>query len=260
MRICAAQTKPIKGDFEENIKEHLSLIELASQGNADVVIFPELSISGYEPSLAKELATTAEDKRFDIFQAKSDQYDMVIAIGSPVLNNGDICIGMLVYQAQKKRTTYLKKHLFHTEKGFFKSGQSVTNLNIKGINIGLAICYELSVPEHQKTAFEKGAEIYIASVVESKEGIDKSINKMSKIASNFSMITLMSNCIGISGEFQCAGLSSIWNQKGELMGQLSSFDQGVLIYDTESKEILKRTKAVLNTATKQDAGSRKFRH
>jgi small nuclear ribonucleoprotein (snRNP)-like protein len=48
-------------------------------------------------------------------------------------------------------------------------------------------------------------------------------------------------------------LSSIWNQKGELMGQLSSFDQSVLIYDTESMEILKRTKAVLNTPTKQDA-------
>jgi len=246
MRICAAQTKPIKGDFKQNIKNHLSLIELASEGNVDLVIFPELSISGYEPTLAKELATNSEDKRFDIFQAKSDQNDMVIAIGSPLLNKRDICIGMIVFQPKKKRTTYLKKHLFHTEEEFFKSGQSVTNLNVKDVNVGLAICYELSVAEHQKVASENGAEIYIASVVESIEGIDNSLNKMSKTASNYSMVTLMSNCIGISGKYECAGKSSIWNQEGELIGQLSSYEESVLIYDTQSKEILKKIKTDTN--------------
>ena len=246
MRICAAQTKPIKGDFKQNIKNHLSLIELASEGNVDLVIFPELSISGYEPTLAKELATDSEDKRFDIFQAKSDQNDMVIAIGSPLLNKRDICIGMIVFQPKKKRTTYLKKHLFHTEEEFFKSGQSVTNLNVKDVNVGLAICYELSVAEHQKVASENGAEIYIASVVESIEGIDNSLNKMSKTASNYSMVTLMSNCIGISGKYECAGKSSIWNQEGELIGQLSSYEESVLIYDTQSKEILKKIKTDTN--------------
>lgn len=246
MKICAAQTKPIKGDFEQNSKNHLDLIALASKGNADLVIFPELSISGYEPTLAKELATTSEDKRFDIFQDKSDQNDMVIAIGSPIFNNGDICIGMVVFQPQKKRTTYLKKHLFHTEKEFFKSGQSITNLSIKDSNIGLAICYELSVTEHQKKASDLGAEIYIASVVESIEGIDDSINKMSKTASNYSMITLMSNCIGISGKYECGGNSSIWNEEGKLIGQLSNSDEGVLIYDTESKETLTINKISIN--------------
>ena len=239
MKICAAQTKPIKGDFEQNIKNHLELIELASEGNADLVIFPELSISGYEPTLAKKLATTSEDRRFDIFQAKSDQYSMAIAIGSPVVNNKDLCIGMIVFQPQKKRTTYLKKHLFHTEEKFFKSGQSITNLQLQNINIGLAICYELSVTEHQKIAFDNGAEVYIASVVESIEGIDNSITKMSKTAHDYSMVTLMSNCIGISGSYECAGKSSIWNQEGTLLGQLSSSEEGVLIYDTQSKEILK---------------------
>ncbi|MBL4705562.1 MAG: carbon-nitrogen hydrolase family protein [Flavobacteriales bacterium] len=244
MKICAAQTKPIKGDFLKNIENHLSLIKLASESNADLVIFPELSISGYEPTLAQELATNSEDKRFDIFQAKSDENDMVIAIGAPLRNENDICIGMVVFQPQQKRSTYLKKHLFHTEKAFFKSGQSFTNLTIKDVNIGLAICYELSVPEHQKVAVDNGSEIYIASVVDTIQGIDDSLNKMSRTASNYSMVTLLSNCIGISGKYNCAGKSSIWNQKGKLMGQLGSSEEGVLIYDTESKEILKRMKPV----------------
>ena len=211
MRICAAQTQAAKRDFEKNIKKHLSLIALALEGDADLVVFPELSISGYEPSLAKELATTSEDKRFDVFQAKSDQNNLAIAIGAPILNKGDLCIGMIVFQAPKKRSTYLKKHLFQTEKEFFKSGQSLTNLTIKELNVGLAVYYELSVAEHQKNAFEKGAELYIAGVIESSEGMESSLKKMLKTANDYSMLPLMSNCIGVSGKYQCAGRSSLWN-------------------------------------------------
>ena len=236
MRICAAQTKPVKGNFEQNIQNHLKLIALAIEGDADLVVFPELSISGYEPTLAKTLATTAEDKRFDVFQSKSDENDMVFAIGSPLLNKGDICIGMVIFQPGKKRTTYIKKHLFSTEKAFFKSGDSITNLKIKDVNIGLAICYELSVPEHQKMAVDNGADIYIASIVESTEGIEKSLNNMAKTAKDYAIVSLMSNCIGISGEYECAGRSSIWNQEGELIGQLNNYQTGVLIYDTNSNE------------------------
>ena len=246
MKICTAQTKPIKGDIEQNSKNHLDLIDLAAEGNSDLVIFPELSITGYEPTLANELATTSEDKRFDVFQAKCDQNNMAIAIGAPLLNKSDICIGMIVFQPYKKRTTYLKKHLFHTELEFFKSGQSATNLIIKDINVGLAICYEISVAEHQKNAFNNGAEIYIASVVESIEGLDKSLTKMSKTANNYSIITLMSNCVGVSGKYECGGKSSIWNQKGELMGQLSSAEESVLIYDTVSNKTLKKAKNTPN--------------
>jgi len=112
MKICTAQTKPIKGDIEQNIKNHLDLIDLAAEGNSDLVIFPELSITGYEPTLANELATTSEDKRFDVFQAKCDQNNMAIAIGAPLLNKSDICIGMIVFQPYKKRTTYLKNIYF----------------------------------------------------------------------------------------------------------------------------------------------------
>ncbi|NQY08131.1 MAG: carbon-nitrogen hydrolase family protein [Flavobacteriales bacterium] len=238
MIICAAQTKPVKGDFEKNIESHLTLIELAAESNVDLIVFPELSISGYEPTLAKDLATTSADKRFDIFQTKSDEHDMVIAVGCSISNNGGVSIGLVIFQPQQTRTTYLKKHLFHTEKEFFTSGESVTNLNIKNVNIGLAICYEISVPEHQKIAADNGAEIYIASVVETVEGIDKAIDKMSNTASKYAMVTLLADCIGVSGKFNCGGKSSIWNEQGESVGQLTDSETGVLIYDTVSKDVL----------------------
>ncbi len=53
MKICVAQTRPVKGDIQGNIENHIKLIDLAVLNGADTIIFPELSITGYEPELAK---------------------------------------------------------------------------------------------------------------------------------------------------------------------------------------------------------------
>lgn len=238
MKICAAQTEPVKGDIQANIKQHLDLIDLALKKEAELIIFPELSISGYEPTLAQELATRSEDIRFDVFQRKSDQNNIVISIGAPIINGDKVSIGMTIFRPNEARKSYLKKYLYHTEEDSFIRGESFTNLMVKDSNIGLAICYEISVPEHQKVAFENGAEIYVAGVVESVERIDPAIEKMAKTASKYSTPVLMANCVGISGGYNCAGKSSIWNVKGELMGQLNTTESGVLIYDTLSNKLI----------------------
>ena len=61
MKIAVAQARPVKGDIQANISNHLKLIEQASLEGADAVFFPELSLTGYEPTLAKELAGNQDD-------------------------------------------------------------------------------------------------------------------------------------------------------------------------------------------------------
>ena len=234
MIISAAQPQPFKGDFQKNIEAHLHLIGLALEKEAELIVFPELSVSGYEPSLARELATTPDDHRFDVFQDLCDTKGVTIAIGAPLIYNQEVSIGMVIFRPQLERYAYLKKYLHHTETEFFVSGGGPTNLSVNNVNTGPAICYEISVPEHQKTAAENGAEIYFAGIVEDKKGIDRTLNKMSATAQKYSMVCLMSNCVGISGNFDCAGKSSIWNREGKLVGQLNGVETGVLVYDTGS--------------------------
>ena len=81
------------------------------------------------------------------------------------------------------------------------------------------------------------ANIYMASVLNSVNGVDADIEKLSKIASTYKMITFMSNYIGTSGGYECAGKSSIWNQEGELIAQFDSQTEGILVYDTLSKSV-----------------------
>ena len=241
MKICVAQIRPIKGDIQSNIENHKKLIDLAVSHGADTVIFPELSITGYEPELAKELATDPDDSRFDDFQKISDTKQVTIGVGVPTKNNTGISISMVLFQPHKARQTYSKRYLHSDEEPFFVSGQSSIGLIGNKANIALAICYELSVPEHAENAFQSGVGIYIASVAKSADGVEKAVRRLSKIADKYSMTVLMSNCVGQADGYECAGKTSIWNDKGLLLRQLNDKDEGILILDTDTQELIEQT-------------------
>jgi predicted amidohydrolase len=246
MNICVTQTRPIKGDIQSNIVNHKKLIDLAVSNGADIVIFPELSITGYEPELARELATHPDDRRFDDFQRIADTRQITIGIGAPTRKGAGICISMVLFQPHRARQMYSKKYLHADEEELFVSGQSSIGLMGNNNNIALAICYELSVPEHAENAFKSGAKIYIASAVKSVSAIDKAAKRLSDIARMYSMTVLMSNCVGQSGGYECGGKTSIWNNQGLLVGQLDGTKEGILIIDTDSQKLIEKTLPLLD--------------
>lgn len=71
--------------------------------------------------------------------------------------------------------------------------------------------------------------------------VDKAIERLSDIATKYSMTVLMSNCIGESDGMECGGKTSIWNNKGLLLGQLDDTNEGIIIIDTETQELIKKT-------------------
>lgn len=233
MKICLAQTRSVKGDIQRNIAGHKKLINLAVAGGADLIVFPELSLTGYEPTLAKELAVDGDDTQLDDFQTISDANRITIGVGIPTKNNGGASISMILFQPHQARQTYSKKHLHHDEDPFFVSGANFTGLMVNNVPVALAICYELSVPEHSENAFKSGAKIYLTSVAKSVKGIDKALASLSDIASKYSMTVLMSNCVGEADGCECAGKTSAWNSDGPLTGQLDGVRDGILIVDTD---------------------------
>jgi predicted amidohydrolase len=240
MKICVVQAKPFKGDIQKNIDNHKKLIDLAILHGANVIIFPELSLTGYEPRLSKELATDPEDARLNDLQKISDTKNIIIGAGIPAKNDSGICITMILFHPYRARQTYSKKYLHPDEEAFFISGQNTTCL-IDNTNMALAICYELSVPAHTEDAFKNGAEIYIASVAKTAGGVEKAIKQLSGVANKYSMTVLMANCVGECDGEICGGKTSAWNNKGVLAGQLDDTGEGILIFDTGTGELIKKT-------------------
>jgi predicted amidohydrolase len=245
MILAVAQIHPHKGDMLKNIDRHKQLIYKALSYHADTIIFPELSLTGYEPELAQTLALSADDARLDCFQDISNAHAITIGVGVPQNTEGGITISMIIFQSHKPRQVYSKKYLHASELPFFVGGENDTTF-IGTTKTALAICYEISIPQHAEDAAKHGADIYIASVVE--DYVDNAIVKLSAIASKYKMTVLMANAVGHTGAYLCEGKSSIWNKAGFLVAQLDGVHEGILMFNTETKEVASvRYKNALNT-------------
>jgi predicted amidohydrolase len=55
------------------------------------------------------------------------------------------------------------------------------------------------------------------------------------------MTVVMSNSVGFCDDFESAGKSGVWNKKGELIGHLNETDEGILVYNTDTEELIEWT-------------------
>ena len=250
MKICIAQTKSEKGNLEWNIENHLEMIGRAIKLKADLIIFPELSITNYEPALATELATDIESNIFNPFQEISNKNEITIGIGMPTKATDGINISMLIFQPNDERTVYSKQMLHSDELSYFVCGENQTFLTVYGVKIAIGICYETLQREHFLNAKDQATDIYIASVAKPNGGIEKAYKHFPQIADEFNTPILMSNCVGHCDNFMSVGQSAVWNKKGHLIEQLDVKNQGLIIYDTKTeqteKEQLKIEKGTLS--------------
>ncbi len=236
MKICAAQNHPAPGNIPGNIEGHKKLINLAISKGAEVIIFPELSLTGYEPKLAAKLAVEPLDKRLDIFQIASIQNGVAIGIGIPTNHANKICISMIIFLPDHRRLVYSKKYLHHDEEEYFVPGENIPVFNFRETRIAPAICYEISVPDHARTADANGADIYIASVAKYAHQAEKALENLKEIANKYAIPVMMANSVGPSDGNKCAGQSSIVDNLGFVYDQLDQTSEGIIMLDTETWE------------------------
>jgi predicted amidohydrolase len=243
MKIAVAQIRPIKGDIDANITSHLKLAQLAAVHGAKAVFFPELSITGYEPTLAKDLAANVEDKRLDVFQDASNKNNITIAVGMPIRGTNGVLITMIIFQPNLPRQAYSKQHLHSDEVPFFINGDRQVFLNYDGQKIAPGICYETSLPVHWENAHQNGANLYVASVSKTAAGMEKLAKFFSEMAKKYSIHVLLSNSIGHEDDFMSAGRSAAWDNEGKMLAQLDDINEGILVYDTETNQTIQQTTA-----------------
>ena len=239
MKICLAQLKPVPGDIAANVNRHLHLIAQAVLQQADAIIFPELSLTGYEPALANNLATTPGDSRFTPFQGLSDAHNITIGVGLPLSQAGGISICLLFFHPNAKTSVYAKQFLHPDEEPFFIPGTNSVAFTGNEVNIALAICYELSVPGHAEDAIQNGAQFYLASVAKTAEGVGKAAVRLAQLSKDYAITTLMVNCTGTCDGTTCAGQSAVWNSKGEVLAKPDESREGILLLDTTTGAVIK---------------------
>lgn len=239
MRIAVAQTRPFKGDILRNIETHVRWIGIAASANASHIAFPELSLTGYEPTLASALAMRSDDVRLDVFQSLTDRHSMTVGLGVPTIGPDGIMISLVVFRPGEERQVYSKQYLHADEEPYFACGRKGPVM-LEDDRVAFAICYELSVPEHSEAAYLAGAEVYLVSVAKTVSGMERASLTLSEISRRYSMLVLVSNSVGPCDNFECGGRSAIWNREGKLLARLGEKEEGLLLFDTETGEIIER--------------------
>lgn len=220
--IGIAQISVVKGDFDKNLETHCRLIREAVKCKVKILLFPELSLTGYEPSLAKELAIDEKDPRLQRLQILADQYDITILVGAPKKTySNKPCIGLFIISPKMEIVCYNKIHLHENENLSFIAGtQPFYIINTQnGIQIGLAICADTNIEEHIIKAKQNGATCYLASMLISFNGYATDSVQLRNYAIKYGMLVAMANYSGETGEWACAGKSIIWDKYGNIIAK-----------------------------------------
>ena len=235
MILAAAQTKPTREDIDANLLDHYRLIELAVQNGAQLIAFPEMSITGYERENTRKLAFQQDDSRLNHLRKLASENNIIIVAGAPIQIEDEMFIGEFVISPDQTVLIYTKQFLHEGEDEFFQPSFDYNPMiTIEDQKISFAICADIDNALHPESACKRATDIYIASIFFTPNGIPNAYRDLQSYAQKHKMNVLMSNFSGESWGYPSAGQSAFWNNKGELVGQMNDSDSGLLLVENKN--------------------------
>ena len=228
-RIAVAQTSSIKGDIEANVRTHIEFVKIAIKHFVDVIVFPELSLTGYEPEIVHDVAVNLEDKRLIPLKEQAKQFGITIIAGAPISKRHEKpYIGAFIL-GPNESMIYTKNYLHPGEETYYSEGlKKSCIINIRGEKVGVAICADVNHSSHFEVVARKGATIYAAGVL-MMGGYGEAVEKLRQYAIKYSMIAAMANYGAMTGGYLPAGKSAIWDQKGRRLAEADEKGNAMVI-------------------------------
>lgn len=169
IKVALAQISCKRGDKAENIRKIESLVTKAKQQGADLVIFPELSLTGYTMrDQIYELAETIPGHSMTVLEKIAKKTGTYIVFGMPELSektqatvyNAAVLVGPDGFVG-KYRKMYLPTHSVFEEKRYFRPGYQTGVFETELGKIGLIICYDIFFPEVSRLTRLEGAQLIV---------------------------------------------------------------------------------------------------
>jgi predicted amidohydrolase len=233
MRVAAVQTLPAPGDLAKSVRDHARLVARAAQQGASLVVFPELSLSGYDRGLTRAHALSASDPRLTPLQQAADLGGVALIAGAPVQSPEGLLIGALCYAPGRAPITYSKRFLHEGEEIAFVAGRGGLPLQMQDRLVCIAICAEIAHAEHAQEAAERGADVYAASCFITPAGYAHDSALLEGYARAHRMVVVMANYGAATGGWMSAGGSAIWSAEGNLLARGPDEGEAVVVATVE---------------------------
>ena len=229
LTIGAAQTEPSRGDVTENLEKHLRLVRLAAKHEVQALVFPELSLTGYELDLAERLAFAEKDGRLEPLRRAASDHNMVLVVGAPVRLSSGLHIGAFIVYPDRSMALYTKHHLGGEEPEVFQPFDRNPLVKFANATAAVAVCADTNHSSHPRNAAMRGATVYLAGVLVPRSEFDLVTTTLKSCAAKYSMAVVLANYGGPSSTLESAGASSVWSESGELVAHFEGLGTGIAI-------------------------------
>lgn len=177
MKIQMIQHSPCLGDIKKNFAFHENSINEAKKDNIDLLVFPELSLTGYDlKDLTYSCSLNQNNILVDKFKELSE--DISFVIGAPweepkgIFYNSALVFdkGELIHIHKKAQ---LPNFGMFKEAMIFKAGSRFLTFELKGVKCGILICREILFPVYSYLYHLQGVELLIAVSNSPFRGLNK---------------------------------------------------------------------------------------
>lgn len=251
IRVGLGQINPTVGDFRGNLKKIQAFIQRADEKNCDLVVFPEMTISGYpvwdlainHGFIAQNLHSLNEIVKF----SRRVKVSIVVGFIDEGPPNSGKSRNALAWIAQGKIKLKQYKRLLPTydvflEEIFFQPGDQYRVLSWKGLRVGTAVCEDLWDERYAKKPLaslsDRGVNLLVAINAspyhrEVARVRDELLKRQSR---SYGIPIIYVNQVGSQDDLIFDGRSLVVDEKGRVLYRAPAFEEGLFVYDWDIHE------------------------
>ncbi len=250
LHVAIAQINPCVGNFDANKEKILNSIDEARDNRADLVVFPEMVVSGYPPEdllFRPAFLQHIEDTLEDIRQASTD---ITVIIGAPKYkansqsdNEKNRLYNMaVVFQNNELIAEYAKQKLpnyrVFDEKRYFSHGKETLIVEVSGVKTAILICEDIWQNEPIALAKERGAEAIVvlnASPFRYNKALERQA-LLERHAGQHRLAIIYANLVGGQDELVFDGHSLVVDSHAQLIFQADTFTENTYFVEVPITE------------------------
>ncbi len=238
LTLALAQVNPIVGDFAHNSELILDAWRRGRAAGADVVVLPELVLTGYPPEdlVTRPAFVETAGKTVRTLADRIDGTGPAVILGAPVaLRGGGVGNAALLLHAGAVRSRRIKHHLpnygVFDETRVFRAGPPAGPVAFRGVRIGLMVCEDMWFPDIAETLGESGADLLVAinsSPFDARKGDQRLSHAVARVTETGLPLAYV-NQVGGQDELVFDGASFVLAGDARLVAQAPSWRSDLMI-------------------------------
>jgi len=239
MRIALAQINSVVGDIDGNSARVVEWLGQARDAGADLVLFPELVVTGYPPEDLLLRPGFIRAARRAVDEIARAAHGITALVGAPHLD-ADLHNACFTLAHGEVRNIYRKRYLpnygVFDEDRYFAPGNDLVLLRFGEVLVGPTICEDIWLPGPPATDLALAGAQLVANISASPfhVGKDREREEMLKVrATDNTCFVALCNAVGGQDELIFDGHSVVLDDEGEVLARAAGFEEELLVVDVD---------------------------